>query len=31
MTTNPNFWRDYPIYLNSMTLLNDREKDALKQ
>ena len=31
MAQNPNFWDEYPIYLNANTLLTEKEKQLLKQ
>jgi WD40 repeat protein len=31
MAQNPNFWSDFPIYLNNISLLSKSEKNAVKQ
>lgn len=31
MAQNPKFWDDYPIHLNALTLLTEKEKELLKQ
>jgi hypothetical protein len=31
MAQNPQFWSEYPIYLNSMSMLSKGEKEATKR